>query len=207
MLFYILLLTSLDKFVGYDFPKGYRIRNYDLSYLFYKHKSHDSKIYFLECRNVKRKQTGLLAAMIPFKQYTEIWKKKSTDEGTLLSCDLVVVVDDLVHKESTSSFFVKQHILKKNKSINDFTPIANIHQDILHYFNASSVPVEKEKLVYLNTILGNQYLLHPYNMNQSFLVQNIQKIPSFVEIEWSLLSCNNWFRTCNKDLPALISPF
>ena len=62
-------LTSSGKFVGYNFPKGYRIRNYDLSYLYYRHESDDSKIYFLECWNIKRKQNGLLAAMIPFKLY------------------------------------------------------------------------------------------------------------------------------------------
>ena len=52
--------------------------------------------------------------------------------------------------------------------------------------------------------MGNQDLLHPYYRNQYFLVQHIQKMPSFVEIECSLISCDIWFRTCNKDSPALI---
>ena len=118
-------------------------------------------------------------------------------------CDLVVI-DGLVHEESTNSFFFNLQILKKNKPINDFAAERNIHQAIPHYFNASSVPTENVKLVYLNTILGNQYLLHPYYRNQSFLVQNIQKLPLFVEIECSLTSCDIWFRTSNKDTPALI---
>ena len=116
--------------------------------------------------------------MIPFKLYTELSKKNSTDEGTLFSCNLVVV-DGLVHEESTNSFFINLHILKKNMSINDFAAEPNIHQAIPQYFNASSVSVKNVKLVYLNTILGNQYLLHPYYRNQSFLVQTIQKMPSF----------------------------
>ena len=74
---------------------------------------------------------------------------KSTDEGTLLSCDLVVVVDNLVHKESTNSFFVKPHILKKHKSINECAAESNIYQAIPHYFNDSSVPVENVTIVYL----------------------------------------------------------
>ena len=89
--------------------------------------------------------------------------------------------------------------------MNDFAAEPNIHQAIPHYFIASS-PVENVKLVYLSTILGNQYLLHPYYRNQSFLVQTIQKMPSFVEIECSLTSCDIWFRTCNIDLEALIPP-
>ena len=117
-----------------------------------------------------------------------------------------MVVDGLVHEESTNSFFVNLHILKKNMPINDFAAEPNIHQAIPQHFNASSVPVENVKSVYSNTILGNQYLLHPYYRDQSVLVQPIHKMPSFVKIECSLILCDIWFRTCNKDSPALIPP-
>ena len=134
-------LTSSGKCVGYDFPKGYCIRNYDLSYPYYRHEIDDRKIYFLECRNIIKKQNGLLAAMIPIKLYRELSKKKSTDEEILFSCDLVVV-DGLVHDVSSNSFFVNLHIPKKNMFINGFAAEPNIHQAIPHYFNASSAQVK-----------------------------------------------------------------
>ena len=48
-------LTSSGRFVGYDFPKGYCIRNYDLSYPIWRDDSHESKLYFMECQNIKKK--------------------------------------------------------------------------------------------------------------------------------------------------------
>ena len=196
-------LTSSGRFVGYDFQKGYRIRNYDLSYPIWRDESHESRLFFMECRNIKKKQHGLLAAMMSSEQYTERQKKKATDKGWIFSCDLVVV-EGLVHDKSTNSFFVNLHVLKKNKAIKVFAEESNISQAIAQYFNAISLPVKNVKLVYLNTIMGDQNLLHPSYRNQSFLVQHIQKLPSFVEVECSIDSCDIWFRSYNKKLPTPI---
>ena len=180
-------LTSSGVFSGYDFPQGYRIRNSAL-------KSTQDKLFFLECRNhKKRKRDGLVAAMLPFGEDN---RRKARDSGDVIANCRLVVVDGLVSDPSDPSILChKVHILKENVSISDFVSVPNIHVAIPKYFDVSvTVPVESVKLIFLNTIFGNEKLLHPYFRSNSFLSGTIKHLPLDMEIEGSLVSADIWFQ-------------
>lgn len=180
---YAFCLTSSGKFVGYNFPNGYRIRN---SYV----EQFEKKLYFLECRSFKRKSKGLLAAMLPISKDKQYRTTKSCEGIFISDCDLVVV-DGLT---SCSPIHLKVHIFKKNMSVINFASEPNIHEAVPTYFHvAQLVSIDAVKLIYLNCILGDESLLHPFFRKQSYSHTTISHLPLDDEIEGSNFNCDIWF--------------
>jgi hypothetical protein len=194
---YAFCLTSSGQFFGYDFPKGYRILNSPPD-------SIQNKIFFLECRNNKRKKSGYVAAML---QSTSS-RRKANDPGCLIThCDLVVVEGIFSDCSDPPLLHHRIHVLKKNIDILDFVLEPDLHNAIPSYFEAgTTVPVDSVKLLYLNTILGDHTLLHPYFRNDSYLVRKTLQLPSNIQIEGSLGSADLWFQYTSTSTLSKIEP-
>ncbi len=133
--------------------------------------------------------------------------KETHDPGHLFSnCNLVVIDGLSSHPSYPLVLHQKIHIMKNNVSILDLyqSPASKLQcQNILIQM---TIPVDSVKLVFLNTIAGNEKLLHLYFREISFLNPSIRKLPSNIEIEGSLESADIWFQHSSTKASQKIRP-
>ena len=166
------------KIRGYCVPKGYRLYNSITI-------QHPDQLYLLECRNLKKRSYGLLAALFP---------TSPKMHGNLIPKCKLVLVQGIRFCEVTNKLIFHVHLWKKGMSLLDFANEEGDLQSCLGKYFQLSLEFEhgKYQLKYLNAVLGNINFLHPSFRSESLLFKNLQQSKDKI-IECSLVSCDVWF--------------